>query len=61
MAEWKELFNGADLTGWRMRHTEKDHAWEVKNGILVNTASAVDIVTEANFGDFELQKCLFRG
>jgi hypothetical protein len=37
-----------------MRHTEKDHAWEVKNGILVNTASAVDIVTEANFGDFDL-------
>jgi len=54
MAEWKELFNGADLTGWRMRHTGKDHAWEVKNGILVNTASAVDIVTEANFGDFDL-------
>ena len=54
MAEWKELFNGTDLTGWRMRHTEKDHAWEVKNGILVNTASAVDIVTEANFGDFDL-------
>ena len=54
MAEWKELFNGADLTGWRMRHTGQDHAWEVKNGILVNTASAVDIVTEANFGDFDL-------
>ena len=54
MAEWKELFNGADLTGWRMRHTGKDHAWVVKNGILVNTASAVDIVTEANFGDFDL-------
>lgn len=54
MSEWNDLFNGIDLSGWRMRHTDKDHAWAVEDGLLVNTDSAVDIVTEDDFGDFDL-------
>lgn len=52
--EWKELFNGKDLTGWRMRHPEKEHKWKVHDGILDNTGRGVDIITEEEFGDFEL-------
>lgn len=52
--EWIELFNGEDLTGWRMRHPDREHKWVVHNGILDNTDKGVDIITEAEFGDCEL-------
>lgn len=55
MAEWKDLFNGEDLTGWKMRHTDREHKWVVHDGILDNTdRGGVDIITEEEFGDFEL-------
>jgi len=54
MSDWTNLFNGSDLTGWRMRHTDKDHAWIVENGLLINTSNAVDIVSVDDFGDFQL-------
>ena len=54
MSDWIDLFNGSDLNGWRMRHTDKDHAWVVENGLLMNTSSAVDIVSVNDFGDFQL-------
>jgi hypothetical protein len=49
-----QLFNGTDLTGWRMRHTDQEHKWAVHDGILDNTDKGVDIITEQEFGDFEL-------
>ncbi len=52
--DWIELFNGEDLTGWRMRHTDREHKWAVQDGILDNTGQGVDILTEREFGDFEL-------
>ena len=52
--EWIELFNGKDLTGWRMRHPEREHKWEVHDGVLDNTGRGVDIITEQEFGDFDL-------
>lgn len=51
---WIELFNGKDLTGWRMRHPDREHKWVAHDGILDNTAVGVDIITEQEFGDFEL-------
>lgn len=51
---WIELFNGKDLTGWRMRHPDREHKWVVHDGILENTGRGVDIITEREFGDFEL-------
>lgn len=51
---WIELFNGKDLTGWRMRHPDREHKWVVHEGILENTSRGVDIITEREFGDFEL-------
>ena len=43
--EWIELFNGEDLTGWRMRHSDRDHTWSVHDGILDNLNQGVDIIT----------------
>ncbi len=51
---WIELFSGKDLTGWRMRHSDRDHTWAVHDGILDNLGQGVDILTEQEFGDFEL-------
>ena len=50
-SEWTEIFNGKDLAGWRMRHTDREHAWVAHDGILENTKHAVDIITEDEFGD----------
>lgn len=52
--EWIELFNGKDLTGWHMRNTDREHTWEVNDGVLDNTGVGVDIVTDAECGDHEL-------
>ena len=52
--QWIELYNGQDLTGWRMRHPDREHKWVVHDGILDNTDKAVDIITDGEFGDFEL-------
>jgi hypothetical protein len=52
--EWIELFNGKDLTGWRMRDPKREHKWVAHDGILDNTGVGVDIITEGEFGNFEL-------
>ena len=52
--DWIDLFNGKDLTGWHMRNTDRDHKWVVQNGILDNTATGVDIVSDVDCGDHEL-------
>jgi len=52
--KWIEPFNGRDLAGWRMRHPDREHKWVVHDGILENTGPGVDIITEREFGDFEL-------
>ena len=55
-AGWKLLFDGKTLNGWRGYKTEAIGAgWKVENGALVLTAGkAGDIMTAAEFGDFEL-------
>jgi len=49
-----KLFNGKDLTGWHLRHTDGKNAWTTDNGILANTDRGTDLVSDAKFGDFEL-------
>ena len=57
------LFNGKDLTGWRLRRPEKLNGWSVQDGLLVNTTPKTDfsatgaygnLRTEAVFHDFKL-------
>jgi hypothetical protein len=49
----RALFNGRDLTGWRVMSGE--NKWQVIGGTLTNTASGGNLVTESVFGDFRLQ------
>ena len=53
MAAWIDLFNGRDLSGWRMRHSDKEHRWHARDGVLDNTDKGVDILTDEEFGDAE--------
>ena len=57
------LFNGKDLTGWKVHEPEKMNGWSVDNGVLKNTTPKTDfsatgayanLKTEAVFDDFWL-------
>lgn len=53
-AEPVELFNGRDLIGWKPRHVDAKHGWQVKGGLLTNVDPGSDLVTERKFDDFKL-------
>ena len=57
------LFNGKDLSGWRLRRPEKLNGWSVKEGLLVNETPKTDfsatgaygnLRTKADYGDGKL-------
>lgn len=47
-----EVFNGKDLTGWRV-DGEKNQ-WVVKDGILISPESGSNLISDAKFQDFKL-------
>jgi hypothetical protein len=49
-----KLFNGKDLTGWKLRGNSRGSCWSVANGSFSNTVPCVDIITEQKFTDFKL-------
>jgi hypothetical protein len=49
-----ELFNGKDLSGWVARHPSQPNMWKAEDGVLANTDTGSDLVTEAEFEDFKL-------
>jgi Domain of Unknown Function (DUF1080) len=49
-----ELFNGKDLSGWKLRGPAKGNCWSVVDGGLTNAPPCVDIITERPFSDFKL-------
>ncbi|WP_264503178.1 3-keto-disaccharide hydrolase [Luteolibacter flavescens] len=52
-AEWQELFNGRDLTGWEPQ-TKVD--WQVKDGAIVATKGADGLLTtRETYRDYELE------
>ena len=54
--EWRPLFDGRSLEGWRTyRKTGAPAGWEVANGELTRTGPGGDIVTTEQFDDFELE------
>ncbi|NLN29662.1 MAG: DUF1080 domain-containing protein [Bacteroidales bacterium] len=62
--EAETLFNGSDLTGWRLINTEQTNGWKVVDGTLVNDPvqaeggpriSYGNLRTEKTFGDFNLK------
>ena len=49
-----QLFNGKDLTGWKMDKPNPDKAWKVVDGTLVSPGRGPEIINEQKFGDFKL-------
>lgn len=54
--DWKSLFNGKNLDGWKIHGTEK---WYVEDGLLVCESGPDEaygyLSTEKNYDDFELE------
>jgi len=58
-ATWKRgepvvLFDGRDLSGWQATPPGRLLAWSVKEGILANSISATNLVSEKKFLNFAL-------
>lgn len=53
------LFNGKDLTGWRLVKPDSDNGWSVRDGVLMNRVVKGkhfgNLRTEAEFEDFNLK------
>ena len=49
-----QLFNGKDLSGWKLRGNDRGNCWSVTNGGLTNKVPCVDIITAREFKDFKL-------
>ena len=57
---FQPLFNGKDLTGWKLRHPDAHNSWSVlPGGILKNTvpegSHGVDLVTDKKFWNFTVR------
>jgi hypothetical protein len=53
---WRPLFSGNQLTGWRAyRGQEVPAGWSVTDGVLSKSVGTRDIITQEQFGDFELE------
>jgi hypothetical protein len=54
-AEWRPLFDGKTTNGWRgFKQQQLPAGWKVVGGALTRVAQAGDIVSEAEFENFEL-------
>jgi len=53
------LFNGKDLTGWKLRKPNAQSYWTVEDGVLKNTIKkgehGVDLLTEKKFRNFTVR------
>jgi len=50
-----ELFNGKDLTGWRMLNpSASSPVWKVENGNLISPGNGPELMYEGKFEDFKL-------
>jgi hypothetical protein len=58
-AEWRALFDGKSMAGWRGygKQSMPENGWKVEEGILkkVGGEKGGDIITVETFGDFELE------
>jgi hypothetical protein len=54
-AGWRLLFDGRTTNGWRgYKTTTMPNGWHVVDGLLAKDSSVDDILTNDQFGDFEL-------
>ena len=57
---FKPLFNGKDVTGWKLRRPDGHNSWSVlPGGVLKNTVAkgehGTDLVTEQKFWNFTVR------
>ena len=56
---FRPLFNGKDITGWKLRNPKGHNSWSVKDGVLANTVAkgehGTDLVTEDKFWNFTVR------
>jgi hypothetical protein len=48
------LFNGKDLSGWKMSDPKATSTWKVESGMLVSPGRGPELISYAKFGDFKL-------
>jgi hypothetical protein len=48
------LFNGKDLTGWKMSPANSTKAWKVEDGVLVSPGNGPELINNSKFEDFKL-------
>jgi hypothetical protein len=49
-----QLFNGKDLTGWKMSDPDSNNPWKVVDGNLVSPTRGPEIINDQKFNDFKL-------
>ena len=56
---FKPLFNGKDLSGWKLRNADGNASWSAQDGMLVNVIPSnghgSDLVSEEKFKDFTVK------
>jgi len=48
------LFNGRDLTGWKMSPADSTKVWKVEGGVLVAPGNGPELINDQKFEDFKL-------
>jgi hypothetical protein len=48
------LFNGKDLTGWKMDKPDSASVWKVENGALISPGNGPELINDSKFEDFKL-------
>jgi Domain of Unknown Function (DUF1080) len=49
-----QLFNGKDLSGWKVSDPGSTVKWTVENGTLVSPGHGAELISDAKFEDFKL-------
>lgn len=52
---WKPLFNGKDLSGWKLRNPNGKNGWTVQDGVLLCKPPSTDLVSEKSYLNFEIR------
>lgn len=50
-----DLFNGRNLDGWRAQQPATQPCWKVERGVLTNSATCTNLISDALLGDFKLR------
>jgi hypothetical protein len=48
------LFNGKDLTGWKMSDPNAEKVWKVENGELITPGNGPELINDGKYEDFKL-------